>query len=55
MWKKFMGMAVIWWSLPTPCIASKNVIETLDVDFVYGLPKILGRSLYVYLHLASKS
>ncbi len=39
---------------PNLPIASKNVTETLDVDFVYGLLKILGRSLYAYLHLASR-
>ncbi len=27
--------------------------ETLDADFAYGLPEILGRSLYAYLHPAS--
>jgi len=30
------------------------VIETLDADFVYGLFKILGRSLYAYLHPSSR-
>jgi hypothetical protein len=33
-------------------VVSRNVTETLDANFVHGLLKILGRSLYVYLHLA---
>jgi hypothetical protein len=39
---------------PSLHIVSRNVIETLDADFVHGLPKILGRSLYVYLHPTSR-
>jgi len=39
---------------PSLHIASRNVIETLDADFVHGLPKILGRSLYAYLHPTSR-
>jgi hypothetical protein len=35
---------------PSLPVASRNVTETLDADFVYGLPEILGRSLYAYLH-----
>jgi hypothetical protein len=39
---------------PSFHVASKNVTKTLDVNFVYGLLKILGKSLYAYLHLAAK-
>jgi hypothetical protein len=35
---------------PSLLITSKNVTKTLDANFVYGLPKIFGRSLYAYLH-----
>jgi hypothetical protein len=41
-------------SCPSLRIASKNVIETLDANFVHGLSKILGISLYVYLHPTSQ-
>jgi hypothetical protein len=32
MWKKFTGVAVIWWSLPTPCLSSLRVFTRSRYD-----------------------